>query len=88
MAVALANATECAARSTVLKVTQVESSRGFVVWQALVDGCVPKSSIDPATALQPSLATPIKVQGRKGIETKAHSMVMESGRVRASIQSD
>ena len=38
VAVALANATEGAARSTVLKVTQVEPSHGFVAWQAHVDG--------------------------------------------------
>ena len=52
----LANATEGAARSTVLKVTKVEPSHGFVARQALVDGYAPKSSNDPATALQPTLA--------------------------------
>ena len=57
-----------------------------MAWQALVDGCAPKSSNDPAVALQPILATPL--QGREGIEGEAHSMVMESGRVRAPIQSD
>ena len=46
LAVTLANATEGAARSTVLKVTQVEPSHGFVAWQALVDGNAPKSSND------------------------------------------
>ena len=51
LAVALANVTEGAARSTALNVTQVEPSHGFVAWQALVDGCAPKSSNDPATAL-------------------------------------
>ena len=35
LAVALANVTEGAARLTVLKVTQVELSRGFVAWQRL-----------------------------------------------------
>ena len=39
LAVALANATEGAARSTVLKVTEVEPSHGFVARLALVDGC-------------------------------------------------
>ena len=65
LAVALANVTEGAARSTVLKVTQVEPSRGFVAWQARVDGYAPKSSNDPATPLQPILATPKKMQGRE-----------------------
>ena len=49
---ALANATEGAARATVLRTTQMEPSRGFVAWQALVDGYAPKSSNDPAIALQ------------------------------------
>ena len=35
---AVANVTEGPARATVLKVTQTEPSRGFVAWQALVDG--------------------------------------------------
>ena len=39
LAVALAIVTEGAARSTVLKVTQVEPSHGFAAWQALVDDC-------------------------------------------------
>ena len=38
LALALATVTEGAARRTVLKVTQVEPSHGFVVWQVLVDG--------------------------------------------------
>ena len=45
--------TEGPARATVLKVTQTEPSHGFVAWQALVDGIAPKSSTDPAIALQP-----------------------------------
>ena len=52
---ALANVTEGAARSTVLKVSQTEPGRG---WQAVVDGFSPNSSNAPATALQPILATP------------------------------
>ena len=44
LAVAPTNVTEGAARCTVLKVTKVEPSHGFVAWQALVDGYVPKSS--------------------------------------------
>ena len=47
-AVSLANVTEGAARSTVLKVTQVEPSHGFVTWQAPEDGSAPKSSDDPS----------------------------------------
>ena len=57
LAVALADATEGAARSTVLKVIQVEPSHRFVAWQALVDGYAPKSSNDPASVLQPIFAT-------------------------------
>ena len=49
LAVALADATEGAARATVLRITQKEESHGFVAWQALVDGYAPKSSNDPAT---------------------------------------
>ena len=60
LAVALANVTEGRARATVVKVTQTEPSRGFVAWQALVDGFAPKSSHDPAIALQTTLATPKK----------------------------
>ena len=56
-AVTLANGTEGAARSTALKVTQAEPSHEFVAWQALVDGSAPKSSNDPAIALQPIRAT-------------------------------
>ena len=76
---ALATVTEGAARSTVLKVTQVEPSHGFVAWQAPVGGDAAKSSNDSAAT---------HVQGREGIERKAHSMVIEDGLGRASIQSD
>ena len=58
LAVALANVTEGAARAKVLKVTQTEPRHGFGAWQALADGYAPKSSNDPAIALQPILATP------------------------------
>ena len=57
LAVALASATEGAARSTVQKVTQVEPG-GIEAWQALVDGCAPKSLNDPGIGLQTILATP------------------------------
>ena len=87
LAVALANVTE-GARATALRVTQVEPSHGFVAWQALVDGLALRPSNDPAIALQSIPATPKKAQGRKGIERKAHSMVIESGQVRGPIQSD
>ena len=89
LAVALANVTEGAARATVLKVTQVETSYGFVAWQALVDGHAPKSSNDPAKALQPILATPKRCKdGRKGTESGVHSMVIKGSRVRAPVQND
>ena len=52
LAAVLANVTEGLARATVLKVTQTEPSHEFVAWQALVDGHAPKSSNDPAIALQ------------------------------------
>ena len=87
LAVVLANVTEGAARSTVLKVTQTEPSRGFVTWQPLVDGYAPKSSNDPALAATHTCDTS-KMQGHKGTKREAHSMVTERGRVRASIQSD
>ena len=67
LAVALANVTEGAARATVLKITQTEPSHGFVAWQALVDGYAPKSSNDPATALQPILGDAQEMQGCEGI---------------------
>ena len=70
LAVALANATEGAARSTVLKVTQVEPSQRFVAWQALVDGYVPKPSNDPAKALQPILATPKRCKDAKELKQR------------------
>ena len=60
LAVALANVTEGAARSTVLKVTQVEASHGFVAWQALADGYAPKS--------QPVLATSKRCKDAKDLK--------------------
>ena len=68
LAVALANATEGAARATVLRITQTEPSHGFVAWQALVHGYAPKSSNDPAMALQPTLATPKRCKDAKELE--------------------
>ena len=58
-------ATEGAARATVLKVTQAEPSRELMAWQALADGYALKSSNDPATALQPILATPKRCKDAK-----------------------
>ena len=55
-AVALANATE--------------PSRGFVAWQALVDGYAPKSSNDPAIALQLILATPKRCNDAKELKER------------------
>ena len=53
-----------------LKVTQAEPSRGFVAWQALVDGYAPMSSNDPAVALQSILATPKKCKDAKELKKK------------------
>ena len=61
---ALANATEGAARATVQRITQTEPSHGFVAWQALIDGSAPKSS-NKAIALQPILATPKRCKDAK-----------------------
>ena len=65
LVVALAKETEGAARATVLKVAQTEPSHGFVAWQALVDGYEPKSSNDPAIALQPIFATLKRCEAQK-----------------------
>ena len=70
LAVAMANATEGAARATVLRITQTEPSRGLVAWQALVDGCAPKSSNDLATALQPILVTPKRCKDAKELKER------------------
>ena len=70
LAVAVASVTEGAARSTILKVTQVEPSRGFVAWQALVDGYASKSFNDPAFALQPTLATPERCKDTKDLKER------------------
>ena len=59
-----------AARSTVLKVTQVEPRHGFVAWQALVESYAPKSSDEPAIALQPTLATPYRCKDAKELKEK------------------
>ena len=67
---ALANATDGAARATVLRVTQTEPSHGFVAWQALVDGYAPKSSNDLAIALQPILATPKRCKDAKELKER------------------
>ena len=62
--------TEGAARATVLKVTQAEPSHGFVAWQALVDGYAPKSSNDPATALQPIRVTPKRCKDARELKER------------------
>ena len=53
-----------------VKVTQTELSHGFVAWQALVDGYAPKSSNDPAMALQPTLATPKRCKDAKELKER------------------
>ena len=45
-------------------------SRGFVAWQALVDGYAPKASNDSAIALQPILATPKKCKDAKELKER------------------
>ena len=84
----LANATEGAARAAVLRITQTEPSHGFVAWQALVDGYAPKSSNHPGDSAAAHTCDAQEVQGRDGAERKAHSVVTEGDRVRASIQND
>ena len=54
----------------VLRITQTEPSHGFVAWQALVDCYAPKSSNDPAIALQPILATPKRCKDAKELKEK------------------
>ena len=76
LAVALANATEGAARATVLRRSQVTG-----LWHGKHGSTAmrPSRRNDLAIALQPILATPQEVQGRERAEGKAHSVVTESG---------
>ena len=60
---ALASATEGAARATV-------PSHGFVAWQALVDGYAPKSSNDPPIALKHILATSKRCKDAKELKER------------------
>ena len=46
------------------------ASHGFVAWQSLVDGHAPKSSNDPSTALQPTLATPKRCKDAKELKER------------------
>ena len=68
---ALANATEGAARATVLWITQTE--------QTLVDGYAPKSSNDPAIALQPILATPKRCKDVKELKERLTACPLKVG---------
>ena len=86
LAVALVNATEGAA--TLLNVTQAEPCHGFVAWQSLVAGYAPKSSNDPAVALQPTLATPRRCKDAKEMEEKLMAWSLNVTHVRASVQGD
>ena len=70
LALVLANATEGAARATVLRITKTEPSHGLVAWQSLVDGYAPKSSNDPAIALQPMLATPKRCKDARELKER------------------
>ena len=84
LAVVLGIVTDGAARSTVLKVAHVEPSHRFVAWQALVDGCAPKSSKDPAVAPQSILATPRSCKdaedvGGEGNDAEGHQARVPDG---------
>ena len=68
LAVVLTIVTAGAARSTVLKVTQMEPRFRFVAWQALVDGYAPQSSDDPGCSATAHTGYTKKMQGRKRIE--------------------
>ena len=67
---ALANATEGAARATVLRISQTKPCHGFVAWRALVDGYAPKSPNDLAIAVQPILATPKRCKDAKELKDR------------------
>ena len=73
---ALASGTGGAARSTVLKVTQVEPSQGFVAWEALVDETTMRPR--PGDSVAAHTCDAQQVQGCEGAEGKAHSVVIES----------
>ena len=60
-------------KSYVLRITQTEPSLGFVAWHALGDGYAPKSSNEPAKALQPVLATPKRCKDAKELKEMASS---------------
>ena len=51
----------------------------FVAWQVLVDGHAPKTSNDPAIALQPILAAPKRCKDAKEMKGEAYGAVTESG---------
>ena len=88
LAVALANATEGAARSTVLK-DHSSGAKSWVRGMASTGRRLCAQVIErPSNSAATHTCDAQKMQGRKGVERKAHSMVIESGRVRASIQSD
>ena len=70
LAVALATVTEGAARSTVVKVTQVEPCHRFVAWQAPVNGHALKSLNDPTAALRPILAAPKRCKDAQELKEK------------------
>ena len=59
---------EGAASATVLKVTQTKPSHEFTAWKALVGGYAPRSSKDPATALQPILALPKRCKDAREVK--------------------
>ena len=88
LAAALTNIMEGAARSTVLKVTHMEPSRGFVDWRARVDGYAPQSSSDSVMARQSTHLRHLKdARTQRNCGGYAHSLAIENGREGASTRS-
>ena len=75
LAVGLANVTEGAARATVLRVTQAESSHGSWHGKHWSTTVRPSHRMTQQYRCNPYL----RHQERKGIEGEAHSMVIEGG---------
>ena len=70
LAVALANATEGTARATVLRITQTGQVAGSWHVKHWSTAMRPKSSNDPAIALQPTLATPKRCKDAKELKER------------------
>ena len=59
--------------------TWVEPSHGVMAWQALVDGYAPKSSNEPAIALQTILATPERCKDAKELKERLTAWSLRVG---------